>query len=490
MKDKKAMKKIGLDTVIMVIALACSTGIGYLFGHLGYQETATVVIYVLAVILIACFTNGYFYGIIASVIATLSYNFFFTIPIYTFNVSDPTYIITFLVMTITAVLTSTIMSKLKANTLLAKNKESETKFLYLLSNKLSDAKDKQAVTFEGLDVLQNITKSKCRIYLFDDMTIMQDENATQVEYAGDINELKKLVTNIKEKYIIKEDNVYFPLTGQNILFGAVEIVGGGLSDEVIKKADFLRLVVDNIALAFDRILTLEANQKALRETEKEKYKSNLLRAISHDIRTPLTGIMGTAEILSCMTDKSGEEHKMADEIYANANWLNSMVENILSLTRLRDGNIKLIKRNEFLEEVIGSAIERIQKLYPKCRIYVKMPDNPIEVPIDAMLIKQVMINLMDNAVKHCGEDVSIIITACETVDEVTVKVADNGKGIDEDKINRLFDIFYSEKEELKKGVGLGLTICKTITEAHGGTIDVKNSEGGGAEFTFILPKTM
>lgn len=492
MKLKGNIKNIISDIIKTILAISIATALGYLFRYFGFQETAIVVVYVLAVIMVACLTKGYICGLISSVASTLCYNFFFTIPIYTFNVSDLTYIITFLVMAVTSIITSSIMSKLKSNANYAKRKEKEAKTLYNLSSRLSDSKNKESVANTGLNVLSEVLGVECRIVCFDYFNLKQINNdVLNYEYEFDMEKLREKADNNDGDYFNYNKNMYLPIIGQNTVIGVFEIMGENTEESLKKQFDYIKIIIKNIALAFDRIITKEENEKAVQETEREKYKSTLLRAISHDIRTPLTGILGTAEILSDITAIESEEHRMACEIYSDANWLNSMVENILSLTRLKDGNVAIVKKSELLEEIIGSAVEKIKCLYPKCVINVKIPEEPTIVPVDSILIKQLLLNLMDNAVKHCGEEVNISISVEENEEIAIIKIGDNGKGISTENINEIFELFYSLNNEgkPKRGAGLGLTICKTIAEAHNGSISVKNrGEDGGTVFTVNLPK--
>ena len=196
----------------------------------------------------------------------------------------------------------------------------------------------------------------------------------------------------------------------------------------------------------------------------ERERANLLRAISHDLRTPLSGIMGTSEMLMDMTDKEDRRQELLQGIYQDADWLKSLVENILSLTRLQDGKIVIQKEMEAIEEVIGCAVAHVERSFPEREIQVEIPEEFRLVPMDAKLIEQVITNLLDE-----------------------------GEGIAEADVSNLFKIFYTSKTrsvDVKRGIGLGLTICETVVNAHGGTIIGRNrTDRKGAEFIFTLPLT-
>lgn len=212
-----------------------------------------------------------------------------------------------------------------------------------------------------------------------------------------------------------------------------------------------------------------------------------------DLRTPLSGIMGTSEMLMDMTDKEDRRQELLQGIYQDADWLKSLVENILSLTRLQDGKIVIHKEMEAIEEVIGCAVAHVERIFPDRAIQVEIPEEFRLVPMDAKLIEQVITNLLDNAVKHTRPQEAITVSASYTEDELLVSVRDEGEGIAEADVSNLFKIFYTSKTrsaDVKRGIGLGLTICETVINAHGGTITGRNrTDRKGAEFLFTLPLT-
>ncbi len=235
---------------------------------------------------------------------------------------------------------------------------------------------------------------------------------------------------------------------------------------------------------------LQEQAQSREEITQERYRGNLLRAISHDIRTPLSGIMGTSEMLMDATEQGDPRYALAENIYRDAQWLHGMVENILNLTRLQDGKLALHKQPEAVEEVIGAALLAMEKRTPGRAIDVEMPDHVVMAPMDARLVSQVLINLLDNAHKHTPKEQPITISVCADEETVTITVADRGSGIAECDLPHIFQMFYTtcrRSPDSKRGVGLGLAICQSIVEAHGGSIRAENRKGGGAAFTFTLP---
>lgn len=229
----------------------------------------------------------------------------------------------------------------------------------------------------------------------------------------------------------------------------------------------------------------------LMEAGKESMRANLLRAISHDLRTPLTSMIGISDNYRKKEAELTNEEKlrMVNMIYDDANWLLHMVENLLSVTRIRDGEAKVKKNPEPLEEVVAEAMIRFRKRLPEAKVQVSVPEEFLMIPLDATLIEQVIINLLENAVYHSGakEPVDFYVEMKGT--EVWFHVRDYGKGIDGERLAEIFDGGGSsagDSGDSHKGMGIGLSICKTIVNAHNGRIFARNHERG-AEFVFILP---
>ena len=233
-------------------------------------------------------------------------------------------------------------------------------------------------------------------------------------------------------------------------------------------------------------------EKALMEADKEKLRANLLRAVSHDLRTPLTGIIGSSSsYLENYRDLSETERtELMANIKEDSEWLLNMVENLLTVTRIQDNSQNKVKKTlEVVEEVVSEAIQRLQKRHPGVKIKVNMPNNFLMLPMDPTLIEQVLINLMENAFMHSESTEPVELTICEQEDNVLFRVRDFGKGISEQQMPGLFEGQQpgSTTTDGYKGIGIGLTICKTIILAHGGTITASNHEKG-ADFIFTLPK--
>ena len=234
-------------------------------------------------------------------------------------------------------------------------------------------------------------------------------------------------------------------------------------------------------------------QEAIKaESEKERMRANLLRAISHDLRTPLTTIYGSSSALieskNSFTDK--QQTKMLESICQDAQWLSRMVENLLSITRLDSGNVNIIKTPTALDELIDSVLLKFSKRYPDTEVTINIPDDFVIIPMDAVLIEQVLINILENAVEHAEGMTKLSLTVLIKSEKAIFKVQDNGCGISPDRIKNLFTGCYANgtliSDKTKNNAGIGLSVCATIIKAHGGEIKAENVKGGGALFCFTL----
>ena len=249
-------------------------------------------------------------------------------------------------------------------------------------------------------------------------------------------------------------------------------------------------MISQTILALQKQQMMEQAQEILLETEKEKMRSNLLRAVSHDLRTPLTGIIGSASTLleNGSMINADTSRKMLTDIQQDAEWLIHMVENLLSVTRITGGTTTLKKQDEIVEEVVSEAVMRIRKRFPNHHIDVTVPDELLIVPMDATLIEQVLINLMENSIRHSGSSLPISLRVSKKRSGAVFTIADKGKGIDPSRIPDIFDGKSNKgSSDSSRGLGIGLSICKSIILAHDGKIYAENNVNGGASFTFVLP---
>ncbi|WP_249300026.1 sensor histidine kinase [Feifania hominis] len=495
---RRPQKKFLLHDIALTLVIAgMATGIGWLFRLLSFPEVNVVVLYILSVILTARFTSGYTFGVAAAVFATLSFNYFFTAPFFTLSVYDLSYLITFAVMTLTSLITSALTTKVKQAALEAQRREFDTAVLYRLTSNLTDAEDVGAIAQIAVAAVSEAMgcRAGCLCCGEDgrpEASFLQQRAPGDTVRRG--TDAQALLERLATTSGPCEGEEFFdwPIRARETLLGVIRIPRETAEHITGEQERLLRSMIESISLAMDRLRIARERIRSREEMAQERYRGNLLRAISHDLRTPLSGIMGTSEMLMHMTDRDDPRYDMAQGIYREVEWLHALVENILNLTRLQDGRLVLNKQPEAVEEVIGAALSTIGKRAPDREITAEIPSDVLYVPMDIHLISQVLVNLLDNALKHTPQGEIKITVREDCVNHLAVfTVADRGSGISAADLPHIFQMFYTSKSrgpDAQRGVGLGLAICESIVTAHGGTITAGNrTDGSGAEFTFTLP---
>ena len=406
-------------------------------------------------------------------------------------------------MTFTALVTSVLASHAKRSAITAQEKEAETKAIYNLTNQLSDANNINEIASISASAISEYFSCDIACLCFDEngkpeqtftKQILGDRQIKQdIECVPEIEIQIEGLKNGTGTRTIDEKYLDWPINGRENTLGIICLPTETAKNLNEAQMRFLRSMIKNTALAMDRFWTAEQRIKSREEIVKERYRANLLRAISHDIRTPISGIIGTSEMIIGMTNPDDPRYSLAHGIKKDADWLHSLVENILNLTRLQDGKLILQKQPEAVEEVIGEAISHISKRAPDYEITASVPDELILVPMDAKLIIQAIINLLDNAIKHTtpDKDISIIVALEKNENAVRFTVKDSGSGINEIDLPNIFQLFYTKNSDqmgMDNGIGLGLVICETIIKAHGGNIEARNrTDAVGFEVVFTLP---
>ena len=247
-----------------------------------------------------------------------------------------------------------------------------------------------------------------------------------------------------------------------------------------------------VSIFISALTTQIKRQEQLRfEADREKMHANLLRAIAHDLRTPLSSILGASSALEAQDLSREDRAALVQEINRDAQWLVRVTENLLSVTRFSGGDVALKKTDEVLEEIVGSAVIKYRRAPGALPVSVSMPERILLVPMDGTLIEQVLINLFDNVSAHAPAATGIWLDVERRSDRVVLKVSDDGPGIPAALLPRLFDgsahQFARSQPDDRRGMGIGLSVCRTIIRAHGGEMRAGKSQRGGAEISFYLP---
>lgn len=253
------------------------------------------------------------------------------------------------------------------------------------------------------------------------------------------------------------------------------------------------VVMMAIAILTSALLTKLKQHEAMKaESAKERMRANLLRAISHDLRTPLTTIYGSSTTLLDSGEAMNEEqkHRMLAGIKEDSEWLIRMVENLLSITRIDSGQVKIVKTPIVLDELVDSVMLKFKKRYPTKHVELEMPDDVVIIPMDAILIEQVIVNILENAVQHAEGMTKLVFRVFVLGGQAVFEIEDDGCGIDTKHLPQIFSGYYFTENEVidshKKNAGIGLSVCATIIRGHGGSIKAENRKTGGAVFRFIL----
>lgn len=502
-KERKnnRLKWSSRSIILTMAVLAGSTLISVGFDRISFSESTIILAYLLGVLLVASRTVGYVYGILTSVVGVLSFNYFFTAPRFSLSVHDPQYIVTFVIMLIVALTTSTLTARVKQEAELASLREKRASMLYQISQSMLKTQGVQEIYPLVVQQLEMLFGFPAVLFFPDN-----SRHLIRIQGAGEAEQ----ETAQKEHEIADRafrtgttegggpavgtgiSGCYVPVTGQNRVLGVILIAcpeGVQLEAEQIT---LLEAVAAQVALAVEREKVLEAEQNSRMEIERERLRNTLLRSISHDLRTPLTGIAGATGTILDNYDHLDDDIKkrLLEGMGEDVQWLIRLVENLLSMTRLEAGKPDIRTRQEAVEEVVAEAVAQVKKRAAHHRISVKMPKELIMAPMDGNLIEQVLINLMDNGIKYTPEGSEIQVRVETAGKKVWFEVADNGNGIAEADMGHLFDLFYTggnTSPEARKGSGLGLAICQSIIHAHQGEIFAGNRPEGGAVFRFSIP---
>lgn len=293
---------------------------------------------------------------------------------------------------------------------------------------------------------------------------------------------------IGTQHFASSSYLYLPIISQNKILAVAAIrfgVDNSPNEDMLTAID---LIIRQCALAMTRQDLIDEQHKIVMQSEKEKIRNDFLRAISHDLRTPLAGIISACSTLEenreqLSTTAQGE---LVQDIHTEAEWLLRMVENLLSVTRVTGGADMLKKSLEPVDEIIWSAAERIRLRYPESVVQVNTPEEVLLVEVDGTLIAQVLTNLMENAIKYSETTDPVEVSVWSEDGFAVFEVRDHGKGLDQDAMDNLFTATTIRNHAGGNGLGIGLSICRTIIEAHGGTITGQNEPTGGARFRFTL----
>ena len=487
-----SVRDLGKTLLILLLA----TLIGWLFYLLGFTEANIITAYLLAVLITSMVTSGWVCSLIASIISVFIFNYLFTNPRFTFRVYDKGYPVTFAIMFLAAMLTGTLAGKLRDHAGEAARSAFRSQVLFETSQLLQKAPT-QADILPGIGgQLARLLNRPVRVCPAgsspEDGRLFWPEGqaGTWPVTEEDCTALGAVLIWCPRKET--SDAICLPIRSGDRVYGAVAIRTAG---DALKgfESSMVLSVLGECALAMDnKRIAREKEQSALL-AQSEQLRANLLRSISHDLRTPLTSISGNASNLMSNGASIDEEAKQQiyTDIYDDAMWLISLVENLLAVTRLEDGKMQLHTSTELVDEIVAEALRHVDRRASEHTITVEASEDLLLVKGDSKLIIQVIMNLVDNAVKYTPPGSHIRIRAQAAGDRVELSVADDGPGIPDEQKPKIFDMFYTGSNRLgdsRRSLGLGLGLCRSIAAAHGGTLTVADNTPHGAVFSFTLPR--
>jgi two-component system sensor histidine kinase KdpD len=451
-----------------------------------------IMVYLISVMLVAS-RFGTWPSIFASIIGVLSFNFFFVEPYYTFTVHNISYHFTFVVMFIASILIGSIASRLRLQAMFHKQKEMEIRHLFSLAKVLSSTRGHENMSLAAAKYVGDILNAVVMVWFPDENNELKMVSSVDIEV--DIREKSAAQWSFENGHqagsgtdtLSATKGQYFPLMEEELIVGVMGVIPLKDSELQPEQITMLEAFSTIIAISLHRATkSLQAEQSRI-EVEAEKLRNTLLQSVSHDLRTPLVSISGlSSELLSEDGVLPQKAKDMVKTIYDQSSRLSKMVKNVLDITSLESGKIKLNKQPYFLEEIVGSAILRLKNILPEDAVEANIRTKKL-IEVDGLLIEQVFTNLLENSVKYSRNPATlkVDISIEDKKQYLQIYVSDNGPGIIKGQEGKIFEKFHKGTQE---GTGLGLSICKSIVEAHGGQIWVKNREAGGAMFIFTLPK--
>jgi two-component system, OmpR family, sensor histidine kinase KdpD len=450
------------SAAILLATLGCSL----LASQMGVNKESILMIFLLGTVLVHVVTPGYWYGLTTAAIHVAAYSYLYAVPLESFSVSRPGDVMLLVAYFITSFLCGSITNRLTIQREISENNARTAKQMQQVTEGFLQVTGEKAIVMQGIRYLKEHAGLECAVNLASGMAYPQAASPAGTFYA-------------------------VPITGVSKSLGVLNAYPAGhitFQQELLLKA-----VAAQMAIALDRDSFYIEQEKIRLAMERERLRSTLLRAVAHDLRSPLTVLVGASGLLSgsiqALTDP--EKSKLAKDINEEVIWLTDLVENILSMTQIQESRLFLRRQEEVVDDAVNEAVKHVAPLLQGRKLSVTLPEEVVTAPMDIKLVAQVIINLLDNAARHTPPDSAISLNVIPTEKEVIFEVCDDGPGIDPAIQDTLFEGFTQKSikvQDGQRGLGLGLAICQAVVSAHGGTIKAENRSEGGSRFVFTLPR--
>ncbi len=484
-----------------ILSTGVATTVGWLMLHmLHVSEINVLMVYLLSILLISWRYNRRA-SALAAFLSVLTFDFLFVKPYLSFSVTDQQYIFTFAVMLLTGLLIGTLMNRIKSQALLFRRRQIITQALLEFTTELSQ--------HTGIDAIAQVAASRVGAIFDSSVEILLRNPDNALHMAGHqgtsfTNSEKEMsvaqwvfehneAAGISTATLPMSAGYYLPLRGENAkVLGILAIKPS--DNSTLTDIDHQRLL-ESLALqsatAIERAMLTENAREAWRRFEQENLRNTLLSSVSHDLRTPLTAITGSASALAepALSLNDNARQELANNILNESRRMERVITNLLDITRLEAGSLPFNKQPVSLSELVESVLSRLSSSLQNRKTNLIAPDHQPDIVCDPIAIDQVVTNLLENAIQHTPDGTPIDVQIAYDDQSAWIEVADHGKGIPDGQENRIFDKFTRiSPSSDRRGLGLGLAISRAIVEAHGGRIEASNRPGSGAAFRFYLPR--
>jgi len=499
---RQALDWPGYLTAVSVVLLA--TAVGWpLYHRVGIENVNILMLYLLGVLWVAT-RHSRVAAILASVLSVAAFDVMFVPPYYTFAISDRQYVVTFLVMLLTALVISALTHRVRLQAEGARQRERRTAALLGLSrdlaascttDQIASVTQQHAVDAVAGTAVLLLTDAHGKLHRI-------QMNSGAADPALDARELGAAQWAAEHAQpagrgtntLPTAAGIYVPLTGPRGVNGVMGILGGTENDGVFgpERRHMIDAFAAQAALAVERAKLADEAREAWEQVEAEFLRNTLLSGVSHELRTPLAGITGAATTLAERAEQldDAQRREMLDTLVGEAGRMERLINNLLDMTRMEAGGLRLRKEWTPIDEVIGAALHHLDRRLQGRSVTTHIAPGLPLVYLDETAIEQVVANLLDNAVEYTPPGTPIEVRATGDARQISVEIADHGPGLPPNTEKRVFEKFFRARPgdgSPNRGVGLGLAISRGIVEAHGGTIRAANRPGGGAAFIFTLP---